>query len=349
MAALARALAGRELRAPVPDALIDAAVDAGVAPLLATPVGRLALSGRQRDRLLMVRREAAVSTALLDAALVAAAALADADVEYVAFKGSHVAHALYSAPDLRPRADVDVLVRAAERQRASDALTAAGFTPSVHVRGSLILGQWHFEHRAPGGARIPIDLHWRPFAPLVLATAIDVDAVFRSAESITVGERAIRVPAHAHALALAVLHVAAHHAGSRDLIWLNDIRLLTHALDDTGRETVVRDAREHRYCALAAAGVNAAAELFQDDVLRDLAREVSASASGAERSAALLSRRSPVRDLWLDLRMACWRDRLHLIREHALPSPGYMRAAGEHGWLPWAYTRRAVRGALRRR
>jgi hypothetical protein len=348
-AALARAIARGELRAPVGDALVDAAIDASAGPLLAAGTPRAALTIRQRERLATARRDAAIIAAQLDRAHVrASAALANPGVECLALKGCHTAHALYATPDLRPRGDVDVLVKEGDRERASDALRSAGFRPSVHVRGSIILGQWHFDWQAPGGASVPVDLHWRPFAPLVLATAIDADALFRRAGSITVDGVSIRVPAFSHALALAVLHLAAHHAAARDLVWLNDVRLLTRALDARERNAFVGDARDHLYCAVAASIVSAAATLFDDDTLRDLARDLLAAARAVEPSGALLSpRRSPLGDLWMDLRVARWGERLRLIREHALPSREYMRAAGERGWLPLAYTRRAIRGAVR--
>jgi hypothetical protein len=62
--------------------------------------------------------------------------------------------AVYPAPYLRPRADTDLLIDAADRPAMTEALVACGYVPGVSRSGARILGQFPFERTLRGGRRI---------------------------------------------------------------------------------------------------------------------------------------------------------------------------------------------------
>jgi len=345
---LAQAISGRALSLPATASLVDTALDARLGPLLASLPISTSLPDCDRRRLAAASREAVAHGALLDRELVRAVAALDASgIRAIAFKGAHLAHALYPEPHLRPRTDVDLLVAPVDRTRASVTLAAAGYTRPVHVSGTVILGQFHVERTTRWGGRVPLDVHWRPFAPLVLCGALDAEDLFRDAATQMVAGVAVRVPSVPHALALAVLHLAAHHGHGWDLLWLNDVRLLAAQLAADARRAFARFAQTRRFSGIAAAVTREAGEAFEDATLCAFADDLRIDGASEPSMALLDARRTPMRDLLLDLRVAPWRQRLTLLREHVLPPSAYFRARSKSGWLPLAYARRAVRGARR--
>src|SRR5262249_54569405 len=130
------------------------------------------------------------------------------------------------------------------------ALANCGYTPSVKTSGSIIFGQFQVERRLRGGITHYVDVHWRPAAPLVFDRAIDVAALLAAFEPLSsLGEFA-RGPAPRHALALACVHLVAHHWHQVLLVWMIDIRLLADALDDEECQRLVEDAVRGGYTTL---------------------------------------------------------------------------------------------------
>ena len=344
--ALASALNGAPLQ--IDDAVIDLAIDHGVAALLArSPAGRAAAEpGAARLRAHLRERE--VLTAIQDREIVRVLdLLAARGVCPLVIKGAHLAHAIYPSPALRPRGDTDLLIADRDREQAAAALADAGYSPLAHVRGSVILGQFHFIRRDAVGVPHALDVHWRVAAPLLFASVLPIDAL---------RGRAVRVPAlgaqacgpsRADALVLACIHLAAHHRDSAILLWLYDLLLLASALDDREHDAFVDTVVRSRVAAICAHALGHADHFFDDGRLAALASRLRAEAEHRqEPSARLLTLARPVDGLLLDLRTSpTWGLRVRLLREHLVPNRDYMRARHTRGWLPLAYARRAITGA----
>src|SRR5262249_59236976 len=84
-----------------------------------------------------------------------------------------------------------------------------------------------------------VDVHWRPAAPLMFERAFDIRAIAAAAQPIPAFGSHARGPALPDALALAAVHLVAHHWHQILLVWLEDIRLLADALDERGRRQLV--------------------------------------------------------------------------------------------------------------
>ena len=111
------------------------------------------------DGLRQARRMSAARLLLqLEAARHAAAALAEAGVDHVFIKGIQLGGELYGDGVLRPAADVDLLIAAADREGALAALAASGFSPAPEE------GQPPYQLTLAGhGAAL--DLHWHLLSP----------------------------------------------------------------------------------------------------------------------------------------------------------------------------------------
>jgi hypothetical protein len=273
--------------------------------------------------------------------------LATGGVSPILIKGAHLANTIYPSSAMRPRKDADLVIAADELVRLASLLDEAGYHRLDHVRGSLILGQCHFQRTDDLGVTHGLDAHWRIAAPLVFRDVLP--AVMLRASRVPLprlGEHAWG-PSTPHALIIACVHLIAHHRADPMLIWLYDMARLADALDEGDAATFVETADAAGISAVCASALDRARQYFDGPALTSLAAQVRARSSrGVEPSARLLTATRPIDEAWLDFRTAAgWSERMTLIREHLWPDAAYMRATiAPRGWLPLAYARRAAFG-----
>jgi hypothetical protein len=347
---LAAALRG-EVPAGIPlsDALVDAAEGHGVAALLAgTAMAQSAAPG-VASRLNAIVSGGAALAVVRDRELRRVLAALDAGgVSPILIKGAHLAHTIFSAPALRPREDTDLVIAEAERGTTTALLEQASYGRKVHVRGALILGQWHFQRVDELGVLHVLDVHWRLAAPLVVRRVLPVAVLRASRVPLPALGPHAWAPAPPHALAVACVHLVAHHRGAPVLLWFYEIARLAVRLDARETAMFLETAAAAGISAICAAALHMAQGYFPSAGLAALAALArAAGASTREPSAALLDVERPIDHLWLDVRAADgWRERMTLLREHLYPDAEYMRAtSAKTGSLPLAYVRRAVHGA----
>ena len=329
--------------------LLRLAFGHGLGPLFAaTPFGR-ALDGDAGARLAEEARLETLRAALLNDELRRVIpALTAAGVPALLIKGAHLAHAVYPKPELRVRGDSDMLIPFDARVAAERALVASGYRPRVHVRGAVILGQFQMERLDRNGVGHQLDVHWRVSAPLLVERVLPAALVLGSRVPIrALGDGAFG-PSLEYALALACMHIAAHHWPRPDLIWLYDLRRITDALGPAGSRRFVALAQAQGFGAFAREVLLEGDALFPSPALRALLDALPRREDVREPALALLDRRQRrVDELLLDLKYATWGDKSRLVREHLLPDAAYMRASWGGQSLAGAYARRIARGARR--
>jgi hypothetical protein len=347
--AVAAALTGADV--PVCGEAVDVAIAEDVAPLFAASRAADGLDASSRARLFAHVRGSAAHAAALDHELrrLLPALQTGEGPGPIVIKGAQLAHTVYSAPHLRPRADTDLLVAPGQRAAVAAALAAAGYAPAALTSGTVILGQFLYQKILGPGVVHFVDVHWRAAAPLVFADAFDAAGIAASGVPIPALGPHARGPSPHDALALACVHVVAHHWPQASLRWWYDIRLLADALDESSRDRFTRLAVDGRYRGVAMGALDRARTFFPsprvDATLDALRRRPAAR----EPSAALTRRnRLPMHDLLLDLRVAGWRRGATLVKEHLLPPPAYMRTAFAGRPLPVAYAARLVRAVTKR-
>lgn len=178
--------------------------------------------------------------------------LHEAGVPVVLLKGAALAETVYRSPALRPMTDVDLLVPAADGERAAGVLRELGLRRADGDPRTFAL-----HHGAPFvGAAAPIELHVDlvPDAGARLLPASDVIA--RSVQITALGGVPARVPAPADMLLHLCLHATHAHRMRARLLHLMDIRLTLEgdagvgSLDALVERAVRSDARALAYCAL---------------------------------------------------------------------------------------------------
>jgi hypothetical protein len=311
----------------IDEALLDAAVAHGVAPLLYRALKDNGTIGRLPPalgaRLALGAREAALYDEVQRRDLhQLLAALAADDVRPLLFKGAALASSHYAAPWLRPRGDADLLLTEADARRTGAVLEARGFERLPRPEGPHVT-QARYQARV-GGVQLAYDVHWRLAEPRVFAECLSFDELEASA----VDTGSWRRLSDVHAILVACMHRVAHHHDTDQLIQLSIdrglaaacLRGLTLASDAFGTPVPVWAGKTLRSVADDEPGAR-----FLDGRLRRI--DVLASDLGAIDS---------------------WRARIGLLRQHLFPSQDYMRAThGQSGALATLYARRIVRGARR--
>ena len=256
-------------------------------------------------------------------------------------KGSGLAYTLYPAPWLRPQSDVDVWCQPSEAPRMRRSLERLGY---AEIAGWNNEGKHQFHYLRTDGCGIPrlIEVHLRVANPEAFAHALPFAAARAAAVHVpgVPGGWTLSPP---HALLLACVHRAAHHYGSRRLIWLYDIHLLAGGLSGDEWSSFGAAATAGRVAAVCRDGLAAAAASFGTVVP---AEADAALATGDEPSRYFLE--APRE---LDVRLSTlratptWQGRARHVRGWLFPPATYMTARYglRHRWLlPFWYGYRAV-------
>lgn len=344
--ATAAAIDGRDVDAACdPAVVVECAIVHRVSALLAQSGWSRSLPPAEAAKLEEDARLGALHGAVLDRELEhLLATLRDRGLTPLVIKGAHLAHAVYSSPARRPRADTDLLIDPASKFRTTEVLTAHGYSRSARTSGAVILGQFEFERRLRSDVTHYVDVHWRAAAPLVFERAFDFRGLCAVAAPVPPLGPHARGPSLPDALALACVHLVAHHWHQILLVWLYDIRLLADAIDEQGRRQLVDRAIAGSYTVVLNAALRTARLYFDSAGLDQAIAAIAAHVNEGEAASALTrDGRRKVDDLWLDLRHAPWRARAQLLRDHVLPPPDYIRARFG-GPVPLAYAKRVLLG-----
>jgi hypothetical protein len=270
-------------------------------------------------------------------------ACASRGIEALVLKGAALAYTLYSEPFLRPRTDIDLLIRRESLDSVDAALAADGWIRDAEPDAELASAQRHYAKPIGGSGDIErLDLHWRIVNPPVFVDVVSFDDLLSRAVPLPLSPAA-RTLSHGDALFEACLHLAAHHAGEAQLLWLYDIHLLMERLDAAGAAQFTALASPEPALTACRGALHAAVGWFGSPVAAALLDRLP-----QPRRAGGTSDR-PVTKLRADLSaLPTWGQRVTLLREHLFPSMSYLRArypSWPAALLPVAAVHRIVAGA----
>jgi hypothetical protein len=346
---LAERLIGRP-SADAPWAFIDTARRHRVHLLLAasmTPRERATPQGAALARELTVA--AALNAWSEDETRRLLAALAARGVDALLLKGTGLAYTIYAEPHLRPRLDVDLLIRRASLDAAESVLSAEGWSRPAERDAELAEPQRHYVKAAAGGRLYHLDVHWKVANPRVFADALAFDDLIARAEPVPALGPSARTLSVPDALLLACVHRVAHHADAIDLLWLWDVHLLIGRLGPEARSQFTAAAQQAAICAVCRRGIGLAADCFSTPGAAPLAADLGRLAgASSEPSAEFIGGVAAASVLRSDLATLGWSGRVSLVAEHLFPSMAYMQSRyprWPRALLPLAYVDRIVRGA----
>lgn len=311
-------------------------VDHGVAPLVyaAQPLEPL--------------RTAAIHAAALEPLRAAdlrevLGALAARAIEALLLKGTALAYDVYTAPEHRPRGDVDLLVAREHFAAAVEALRALGFASRLtsgdehNVRQVTLTRHGH-----------EYDLHWDVANSPLFASALRFEHLQANAIALPrLGPHA-RGLSRVDALLLACIHRVAHHHDLERLIWLVDIALLRERMSRDEHARFWRQAADARVVGVCARSIELASEWSGG--LQPAAEEflTAEELTRDESSRAFLDPDLRYAGVMLaNLRALPWPARMQRLWQLAFPPRAFMRQTFGNGALPWLYLRRGARGVTR--
>ncbi len=150
-------------------------------------------------------------------------ALDDAGVPFLLLKGAALNATFYPSPDIRDMSDVDVLIQPDDLPAADAALRRAGCRAGAEPVRADFFPRFYYEREyyTAGPAPVRIDLHVRPFRPVLYAGTVPREAFWRDAVTAEVGGRQVRGPAPPEMFLHLCVHAAAH--GCTQVRWLWEI------------------------------------------------------------------------------------------------------------------------------
>ena len=276
------------------------------------------------------------------------AALSAAGIRVVVFKGAALAHTHYPAPHVRVRADTDLLVVASEVRALEDVLGRLGYVRPAETSGRLVSYQSHYHKIDRHGVTHAFDVHWRISNLQLLADRLTFQELWEHRIPLAaLGSSAVTID-DVHALLLALVHLAGHHPGSRNLLWIHDLHALASRLTPEEMRQVQEIAGARGLGPLAADGLALAQEWFGQAAVDPIIDALRARGPRPDDAMVLQGPWTQARVLRLDLdALPNWRARGRLIREHLLPSAHYMRArygVRSNVLLPGLYIWRVLAG-----
>ena len=196
------------------------------------------------------------------------ALLHDGGIETVSLKGPLFSRWLYGDMGMRRFADLDLLVRPAQRDHALDVLRAAGYElpsgMSVATARTIYAGTgaWPLSHPA----KIAVDLHWQLQAT-GFGRPLDTESVMREHAGVALGGRPLPLPVATHTATLTLLHATKHLWASLEVVLA--IAALTQRTDVEWDRVYQLNTRAGTWTG-SAAGLALAEKIFEVDLPREL-------------------------------------------------------------------------------
>ncbi len=322
-----------------------ALLDHGLAPLVYATVALPALRAA-------AIRAAAVEPLRQDDLRVVLGALASNSVETLILKGTALAYDLYAAPELRPRADVDLLVAQSDATAAIDTFRTLGFSMPHTSGDEHAVRQVTLTRRDAYGFEHDYDLHWDVTNTPVFASVLRFDALQKRARLLPrLGPHAQGL-SDADALLLACIHRVAHHHDTERLIWLVDIALLRRRMSEDDHRRFWRQAADARVAMVCSRSIELADEWMSSATAHTAEQWLTVEErSRDEPSRVYLDRNLRYgEEMLADFRALPWRARMQRLWQLAFPPAAFLQESfGTRSRLalPWLYVRRSVRGVAR--
>ncbi|HWT16620.1 MAG TPA: nucleotidyltransferase family protein [Patescibacteria group bacterium] len=302
---------------------LAAAREERVAPMLALRWRPLVQDPAVREILSQALRAAAMQDLMFVAAEQSVVrALNDAGLPFLVLKGSALARWLYPQSMLRPRSDIDILLRDHSDLRACrQALESIGFLGS-----DVVAPQPQFEEAfrgRVGDAGMEVDIHWRITNHVAFADTLHFNELM--AASLPLADLNAHGLGPIHALLHACIHRMSNiQTGAEDhLLWLLDIDLLSRRMTDTDWPQIQSLAVERGLAGACASALRATAHLLQTPVSESVLTSLDQAA--VDEPFDMTRAASPAYYAWWSFKLVPWSQRPGYLWQKLFPNLEYMR------------------------
>lgn len=280
-------------------------------------------------------------------------ALTEGGVPFLLLKGAALNASLYGRRDLRGMCDIDLLIHPGDAVRAGQRLTAAGCRAGrEHVRPGFF-PRFYFEREywTPDRPPVRLDVHVRPFRPVLYASTVPPDALWDQPQRVELAGSSVLIPHRENMLIHLCVHAACH--GLEHLRWTHDIHRF---LESNGAALdwydIERKAKAWRLALPVRRALESVRQTFgaTGGVNEDVLSRFDVPAAWLDRLALDQSPHDasrPVRHIVTDvLSLPGWRDRRDYLLATLLPAGSHMASwysRRHHGWMAAAHALRLMR------
>ncbi len=271
-------------------------------------------------------------------------------IDVVVLKGFSLAQQVYSAPYLRPKTDIDILIRAEDSENIKQIFQSLGYSNPRGWEPKAIINQFSYKKTLAKGINVYFDIHLKISNSKRIENILNYKDLLRSANTTTIdGINLINIP---HALTHAVFHLLGHKASGDmvKLIWYYDIYLLIKAATDNEKQELITLINNTGLANLMTNTLKLTAQYFPSKELAALLKELEYMPFDDNYNY-LLGNTSGVKGLWLTLQATnSLKEKVSVIKETAFPPPAeiYVKYGKHTKWpLSVLYIRRIISGSLR--
>lgn len=271
-------------------------------------------------------------------------------IDVVVLKGFSLAQQVYSAPFLRPKTDIDILIKEEDKETIKNIFQSLGYNNPRGWEPKAIINQFSYKKSLGKGVNVFFDIHLKISNSKKIENILNYDDLLKSANTMTCdGINLINIP---HALTHAVFHLLGHKASGDmvKLIWYYDINLLIKAADEDTKQELITLINNTGLANLMTYTLKLTAQYFPSKELTVLLKALEYLPFNSDYNY-LLGNTSGAKGLWLTLQAShSLKEKVSVIKETVFPPREeiYVKYGKHTKWpLSMLYIRRIISGTVK--
>lgn len=271
-------------------------------------------------------------------------------IDVVVLKGFALAQAVYSEPSLRPKTDIDILIRAEDKDKIKNIFESLGYSNPRGWEPKAIINQFSYKKTLGKGISVYFDIHLKISNSKKIENILNYNELLKSANTTTNEDiNLINLP---YALTHAVFHLLGHKASGDmvKLIWYYDIFLLIQNINDQAEQELINLITRTGLANLMTHTLTLTSQYFPSEELTLLTKKI-ADLPFDSNYDYLLGNTRGAKGLWLTLKASgSLKERINVIRETMFPPAVeiYTKYGKHTKWpLSMLYLRRIITGSFK--
>ena len=271
-------------------------------------------------------------------------------IDVVVLKGFSLAYQVYSEANLRPKSDVDILIKATDKEAVKQIFQELGYSNPRGWEPRAIIKQFSYKKTLGKGINVFFDIHLKISNNKPLENILNYQELLKASDGVTLPN--INLINKPYALSHAVFHLLGHKAANDTvkLIWYYDIYLLVKTISGNERQELTILMYNTGLANLMAQTLKLTAQYFPSDKLTLLLNELKRVPFDNSYNY-LLGSTNGVKGLWLTIQATDnLKEKIEVVKETIFPPPAeiYVKYGKHTKWpLSVLYIRRIISGTLK--
>ena len=276
------------------------------------------------------------------------------NMEVVVLKGFSLAYQVYSEPYLRPKSDIDILIKKEDKAKVTKIFKELGYNNPRGWEPQAIINQFSMKKRLSKGVNVLFDVHLKISNSKQIEDILNYDELIQTANKNHLPQ--INLVNKPYALVHAIFHLL-HHKSMGDLIkliWYYDIYLIIDQLDDNELEQLKSIISDKGLATLVAYTLELTSRYFESDKitqLKDYCETAEIKLTSNHDYNYLMGSVYGVKGVWLTLRATDGLiNKLAILKEMVFPPSAeiYIKYGDNSKWpLPILYLIRISTGTFK--